>query len=308
MKMKDERDLIEQQMIRPEVLKTMQQSADKHTKAPIITENRRIMLLVMREHIINSIFWNVLIDMIESEIKRQGFQFTLNVVDTEEAVPLDQADSFIMLGNIPVNYGHLIADMKKPFVWVDGDNKYGNYSQVRVNNCYGAYQITKRAIELGHRHLAYVRTNSHLSYIERSQGMMECVEEYSDLGVHCEMFEVNQEREADIFTQLLTRKDRPTFILTCTDPVAYSLFAIAQQLMIDVPGSLSVAGFDNMHESRHMSPPLSSVDVPRVDMAVIAVQQLVKHMYNPLSPHELIQVEPTVVFRESLAAYNSAVL
>ena len=72
--------------------------------------------------------------------------------------------------------------------------------------------------------------------------------------------------------------------------------------MIDIPGSLSVAGFDNIQETRLLTPPLSSIDVPRVDMAIAAVDLLVKHMNNPLSAHELIQLEPVLVVRGSLAA------
>lgn len=72
--------------------------------------------------------------------------------------------------------------------------------------------------------------------------------------------------------------------------------------MIDIPGDLSVAGFDNIQEAWQLTPPLASVDVPRVDMAIAAVELLIKSMNNPLSVHELILLNPILVIRDSLSA------
>ena len=299
MKQNDDRSVLEQQMIRPEVQKLMQQAPKKRTDA-LPTDRQLIMLMVLKEHIINSIFWNMLIDMLESEVKSRGYQFSICVVDEAESLSIDSADSYILLGNLPVKYLTMVSNTNKPLVWVDGESRYNSINQVRVNNCYGAYQMTKKAIELGHRRLAYIYSNNHLSYTERYQGVMDCVREYENLGVTCELVQLGEKREEDMLTQLLSRKDSPTFILTCTDPLAHTVYMVAEKLLIDIPNTLSVAGFDNMHESRLLTPPLTSVDVPRMDMAIVAIELLVKHMNNPLCPHELIQVEPTLVIRNSL--------
>ena len=296
----DDRTALEQQMIRPEVQKMMQQMPKKKTDV-ITADSQLIMLIVLKEHIINSIFWNMLIDMLESEVKSRGFRFLLCVVDEEGSPSIEIADSYILLGKLPAKYLNMVSCTHKPMVWIDGESRYNSINQVRVNNCYGAYQITKKAIELGHKRLAFILSASHLSYKERYKGFMDCVAEFQDKGVTCELVQLDESREEDSLKQLLSQKDIPTFILTCTDPLAHVIYMVAEKLLIDIPGSLSVAGFDNIHESRFLDPPLSSVDVPRMDMAIAAIELLVKHMNNPLCPHELIQVEPALVIRKSLA-------
>lgn len=296
----NDREIMERELLRPEVLRSLRQTEKKQAEL-IAADDRSIMLIVRREHIINSIFWDVLIDMVESEIKRRGFKFSLCVEEESESFSPSEADGFILLGQIARKYSRVLGSSRRPFVWIDGDIKYESCNQVRVNNGFGAYQMTKRAIELGHRQLAYIYSAAHLSYYERYQGMEDCVYDHRDAGVTCERIKVSIERGVDFFTEILSRKNYPTFILTCTDSIAYKIYSVAAQLLIDIPGSLSVAGFDNLHESRFLKPSLSSVDVPRVDMAVTAVELLVKHMNNPLCAHELIRVEPTAVMRESLA-------
>ena len=300
MKRDEDRYTLEQQMIRPEVQNLMQHVPNKQTDIPT-TDSRLIMLMVLREHIINSIFWNMLIDMLESEVKRQGFRFVLRVVNEEDIPDAYDADGYILLGNLPQIYIVNVSSSNKPLVWVDGQSRYNSLSQVRVNNCYGAYRMSKKAIELGHKRLAFIRTSQHLSYIERYQGMQDCVAEFQEQGVTCELVQVGTDRAEDTLTQLFSRKDRPTFILTCTDSLAYVVYTVAENLLIRIPQELSVASFDNLQDSRLISPPLSSVDVPRVDMAIVTVELLVKHMNNPFCPHELIEMEPALVIRDSIA-------
>lgn len=300
MKRDEDRYTLEKQMIRPEVEALIKQLPDKQTDKSA-ADSRLIMLMVLREHIINSIFWNMLIDMLESEVKRHGFQFALRVVDEEEVAEPYDADGYILLGNLPQKYILNVSSANKPIVWVDGQSRYNSFSQVRVNNCYGAYHMSKKAIELGHKRLAFVRTSQHLSYIERYQGMLDCVAQFHEQGVKCELVQIGQDRAEDSLTQLLSRNDRPTFIITCTDSLAYTVYTVAEKLLIKIPRELSVAGFDNLQDSRMISPALSSVDVPRVDMAIVTVELLTKEMNNPFCPHELIEMEPTLVIRDSMA-------
>lgn len=295
-----DRAVLEQGMLRPEVYNSLRQSSKKRTEI-IFEDSRKIVLMVLREHIINSIFWSLLIDSLESEIKRCGFQFSLCVVDEADALIPDKEDGYVLLGNIPKKNSQALLDAHKPLVWVDADTKYDRYNQVRVNNCYGAYQMTKRAIELGHRRMVCLFFTNHLSYYERYQGMKDCVYDFRNTGAMCERIEITGSPETDAIAELLSRKSPPTFIMTCTDSLAYAVYAVAEQLLIDIPRSLSIAGFDNLHESKLVTPRLSSIDVPRVDMAIAAVHLLIKHMDNPMCSNELIQVEPTLLFRESMA-------
>ncbi|MEM1185341.1 MAG: LacI family DNA-binding transcriptional regulator [Planctomycetota bacterium] len=60
---------------------------------------------------------------------------------------------------------------------------------------------------------------------------------------------------------------RPTAVVCKNDQAAFALLAALAERGIDVPGDLSVLGYDNTSEGEFVYPPLTSVD-PRIDVCV----------------------------------------
>ncbi|MEC3978427.1 LacI family DNA-binding transcriptional regulator [Amycolatopsis sp. H20-H5] len=58
---------------------------------------------------------------------------------------------------------------------------------------------------------------------------------------------------------LLERDPRPTALLCMSDQLALAAIAVARQLGLDVPGQLSVVGFDDAPPARWSEPPLTTV-------------------------------------------------
>jgi DNA-binding LacI/PurR family transcriptional regulator len=58
---------------------------------------------------------------------------------------------------------------------------------------------------------------------------------------------------------LLRRRPRPTAVFAVSDVLALGVLAAADELGIDVPGSLSVIGFDDIDEAAHSRPALTTV-------------------------------------------------
>ena len=300
----NERKELEELMLRQEVKNLMQQ-ASRRSNVISFPNGRLIVLLVLKEHIINFVFWTTILDMIESEVKRLGYAFQMHVVDDSKDEWLrPEAAGYIMVGQISQICFSQVEELKKPIVWIDCEYEFVNCGQVRVNNCCGTYKLTKHAIEMGHRRLAFYAGSFHRSYDERCEGMLHCVQEYSSLGVTCEVIpdRGNPAEQKRILVDLLTRRDAPTFIQCASDSGAQAVYETAASLMLKIPDDLSVAGFDNIKEAHLMEPPLTTVDVPRMDMAITAVELLVKQMNAPLAANEVILLEPAIVLRESLAA------
>ena len=109
----------------------------------------------------------------------------------------------------------------------------------------------------------------------------------------------------DQLIDMLMRKERPTFIQVCHDAYALDLLRLAKQLMLRIPEDLSVAGFDNIQATHMSSPTLATVGTPFLDIAISAVQLLDKRIKTPVTAHELIQVQPVLLMRESLAPPGS---
>jgi LacI family transcriptional regulator len=76
--------------------------------------------------------------------------------------------------------------------------------------------------------------------------------------------------------QMLKMKPRPTALLCTNDLMAFGALRAAHQLKVNVPGQLSIIGFDNLPVCDMVTPPLSSVDIPRREIASHVFRMLMK--------------------------------
>jgi LacI family transcriptional regulator len=75
--------------------------------------------------------------------------------------------------------------------------------------------------------------------------------------------------------KLLSGKDRPTAIFAGNDEMALAVVAVASSMGLDVPGDLSVVGFDGTAFSSFVVPSLSTIRRPMQEMAQLGTQKLV---------------------------------
>jgi DNA-binding LacI/PurR family transcriptional regulator len=95
-------------------------------------------------------------------------------------------------------------------------------------------------------------------------------------------------------TRLLEASDRPTAIVYANDLMAIAGMSVAAQLGLDVPGDLSIIGFDDVPLAAHVNPPLTTV---RQDVvfwgraAAAALLSLIEHrtpVLATLPPSQLV--------------------
>jgi LacI family transcriptional regulator len=75
--------------------------------------------------------------------------------------------------------------------------------------------------------------------------------------------------------ELLERPDPPTAIFCANDVVSFGALDAARRLGVDVPGRVSIAGFDDIPMASWEAFSLTTVGQPVVDMARDAAQILV---------------------------------
>ena len=95
--------------------------------------------------------------------------------------------------------------------------------------------------------------------------------------------------------------DRPTAVLTLNDAAAVAALGVFARRGVRVPADLSVVGYDNLPESGHLVPPLTTVDNDVAGQVGRAVGRLVGRIADPSLPHEQITVAPRLVARGSTA-------
>jgi DNA-binding LacI/PurR family transcriptional regulator len=82
------------------------------------------------------------------------------------------------------------------------------------------------------------------------------------------------EHAEDLAREVLSRDGRPTAILAMSDVIALGFRRVAAELGIDVPGKLSIVGFDDSPLAALSDPPLTTVAQPTEDKGRVAAELL----------------------------------
>lgn len=107
-------------------------------------------------------------------------------------------------------------------------------------------------------------------------------------------------READA---LLTEQDPPTAIFAGSDLQAMGVYAEAAHRKLDVPGDLSVVGFDDLPLCQWLEPQLTTVRQPLAEMARLATRMVLDHRPQPDGDQvPRIELATSLVTRSSTSA------
>ena len=103
----------------------------------------------------------------------------------------------------------------------------------------------------------------------------------------------------EVVASLLSRADAPTAIICHNDLLALGVVSTLRELGL-VPGAdMSVIGFDNIPESQHSVPALTTVATLPVDIGARAATLLLKRIMTPAGPAERILISPHLIVRHT---------
>lgn len=76
----------------------------------------------------------------------------------------------------------------------------------------------------------------------------------------------------------LTLPDRPTALFCANDSMALGLMLAAREAGISIPQDLALIGFDGLALGRYVTPALTTIEVPMVDLGTIACTRLLQRL------------------------------
>ena len=191
------------------------------------------------------------------------------------------------------------ADAGVPVVAIDPHTGPTGLPTVDSDNLAGAVLGTRHLLELGHTRIAFVGGRADLESSRlREQGFREAM---AAAGVPVDeqlvrAGDYRKESTREPVRELLELPDRPTAIFAANDLSAIATLEVARDAGLDVPGDLSVIGFDNIPESAMTEPPLTTVHQAIQQMGAAAIQMLVALLDGSPTPDPHVRL-PTALVR-----------
>jgi len=167
----------------------------------------------------------------------------------------------------------------------------------------GGYLAGKALYELGHTAIGVIAGPRHLTTTtDRLTGLRRAARENGRriLSRHIVYADFDRDGGAQAAVELLERNPGITAIVALNDSMAIGALASLRRLGVDVPGRVSVIGFDDMPIAADVTPSLSTVRLELVEIGARAMSLALRETDG--EPDQLAEEAPvTLVLRESTA-------
>lgn len=174
---------------------------------------------------------------------------------------------------------------------------------VQPENHEGAAALARTLLELGHRDFAVLTGPPSLTTVaDRFGGFRDALEEHGVRLADDQVIEESFTRDGGYAaaTELIRRGLRATCVFALTDVMAIGALSAFRDHGIDVPGKVSLAGFDDIPIVRDLVPPLTTVALPLEDMGERVMNLAVRESPDGRSRTE--RIAGRVVLRSSTSA------
>ena len=262
---------------------------------------------------INNPFYPELARGVEDAANSAGFTVLLCNVDRDVSKERDYINSLItknVSGIILVKRQISLEEIDQvkqhmAVVLVDSATPpHSYYNVINVDDRDGVNRALAYLYDNGHRKIAFVKgLDDSLSSHDRFRA-------YTDFFRAKKMF-VNKQficegayswnSGYEMSRRLLALSDPPTAILAANDLMAIGCMKAAQEMGLNVPGDVSVVGFDNLDITNLCSPPLTTINQPKYEIGMKSVELLLRCLQggNGAATEKVI-LPTTFVKRESV--------
>lgn len=215
------------------------------------------------------------------------------------------ADGLLLIGTErnPDIYAFL-SDRNVPVVIAWACSLEPSQSYVGFDNRIAMKQLAKKAIDMGHRSIAYISAKTKMNdrALERILGIKEALTEAGIDPSTMPVTETDQSIQCgrEAFHTLVSKGSRPSIIMCGNDVLAVGALQGAHETGLSVPDDISITGFDDIEIATIVNPTLTTVHVPHRDMGSIAAKTLLSMATHDSGPHH-IKLETYIVDRNTLA-------
>lgn len=298
------RVLNNQPNVSPKARAAVLQAADKlgfqlNANAKQLKQQHGNSILVVVKGRSNELF-SAMVEVIQAQVAQTSYPLIVDYVD-EEADEVQRAVRLcaekkplgvLFLGGNRENFRHSFDKIQAPCVLVTNnaaDLGFSNLSSISSDDRAAAAMAVEHLIGLGHQRIAIIGGDREASDIGRLR-FNGCLEAFAGHNI---VFDPEQDYETIRYSfadgykaaRRLLEKGRAFTALFCmSDVMAIGAIRALADMGKNVPGDVSVIGFDGLTFGEYTTPRLSTIRQNAADMAHQSVQLLLEHIEDKTQP------------------------
>lgn len=256
-----------------------------------------------------SAFWTRVIEGVEAAARKHGAEIVL--LKDDSSFGWDKVDGLLVNGmNTKLPAKHMPAGLPVVSLFTPSDIT-GTTSQrsrivkdwtvVRSDDYAGTRAATEHLLNMGHRRIAYLGNSesNKAFYAHRLNGYRDALSEAGITpderwlrqmpGIWWRLHFMNAGREG--MRQWLNEDWQElgcTALLTQNDDAAWGVTDALREAGVDVPGQISVIGFDGTEMAECCTPQLTTIEVPLHRMGEIGVELLLRKVGGEVAEAEIV--------------------
>ena len=197
-----------------------------------------------------------------------------------------------------------LAKRQVPLVFIDIGPDRPGVSVLKVDYHHGIRKAVQHLAALGHRQIAFISGPMRLhSAQSRLAAFTKSMQECGISPDSSQIVEGDHTLEGGVaaMEKLLAQEHMPTAVVCSNDMTAIGVLHKLYRTGLRVPDDISVIGFDDIHIAEVMMPPLTTVQMSRLDIAKAAFGALRSQVETPEASHGKREFDiPTeLIVRES---------
>lgn len=289
----------------------MSEQKSSSAKKPTSSKKTIGLILPFSPYIFGSDYYVALMLGMVGTFHKSGYEIRLMMTPTH---PCDEwgeyrshtdIDGYLIVGDIiPQEFISIVHETGIPVVLVNNRGKGNEISSVCCDNFNSAYDAVTYLAAIGHKRIGMFRGLASASDAkDRFSGYKEalaenCLEYDESIVYEGDFSEVSGYR--CMLNLIEDHKDNlPGAIFSANDDMAIGALNAMKEKNISCPGDIAIVGFDNIRASSLVTPALTTVNQPVLEMGTQAAMNLTELIKGSKQP-PLISILPTeLIIRQS---------
>ena len=290
-----------------DVIKELDYRPNQAARALVTSRSRTIGVLSAQ----NNAFYGptTAINSIEQSAREAGYRLSITNINTSEKSSIESGIDYLLSQSVEalvvvapqVRVFDVINELSVtvPYVSLEASGRNPGHN-LSVDQIGGARLATKHLIDLGHTEIMHI--SGPQDWIEaeaRMQGFLHEINE-ADLRTRAPILgDWSASFGYYAGLELLRYRDF-TAVFAGNDQMALGFMHACREMGLDVPGDISIVGFDDIPEAAHFFPPLTTVRQNFAEVGRKAIVLLLAELQG-IAPVDRDPVAPELIVRASTA-------